>query len=304
MENTAEERKNDYIFEKKSGDLLEQWPSGSREVYLSAPYLPKRLLTSKNVSAPQPLPFDILASYGIINAARTVHDTTYYCNYRNKAFVSILITTQGVADVRVNDENYTLKRRSVFISDAGVETRITVRKDWHVLWFHLSPTWRISGGSAEIVEHADTAEILHCCDVYLKEVFKPRRNIHMLDLCAQMIVLRLRELSAPETDAPKKLGEIFAALRRNPAAEISAKSLAKRLAVSVYELDKLSLSLCGAKFKKAAENIKMERARAMLRKMAPVAEVAKAVGFADQAAFSKAFKRFHKIPPSRYQGAE
>lgn len=48
----------------------------------------------------------------------------------------------------------------------------------------------------------------------------------------------------------------------------------------------------------------MERARAMLRKMAPVAEVAKAVGFADQAAFSKAFKRFHKIPPSRYQGAE
>lgn len=126
----------------------------------------------------------------------------------------------------------------------------------------------------------------------------------MLDLCAQMIVLRLRELSAPETDAPKKLGEIFAALRRNPAAEISAKSLAKRLAVSVYELDKLSLSLCGAKFKKAAENIKMERARAMLRKMAPVAEVAKAVGFADQAAFSKAFKRFHKIPPSRYQGAE
>lgn len=300
MANAAKRQKNGYIFEKKSGDLLEQWPSGSREVYLSAPYLPKRLLRRKNVSAPLPLPFDILASYGIINAARTVHDTSYYCNYRNKAFVSVLITTQGVADVRINDKSYTLKRHSVFVSNAGVETRITVKKDWHVLWFHMSESWRFSGGSAAIVENADTAEILHCADVYLKEAFRPRRNLHLLDLCAQMLVLRLRELFATPADTPKKLVEILETIRMNPATEISAKTSAKRLAISVYELDKLSLAVCGYKFRKAVENIKMEHARAMLCKKTPVAEVAKTLGYADQAAFSKAFKRFHKIPPSRY----
>ena len=296
----ARKGKDGYIFEKKSGDLLEQWPSGSREVYLSAPYLPKRLLRRKNVSAPRPLPFDILASYGIINAARTVHDTSYYCNYRNKAFVSVLITTQGVADVRINDKSYTLKRHSVFVSNARVETRITVKKDWHVLWFHMSESWRLAGALAAVAENADTAEILHCADVYLKEAFSPRRNLHLLDLCAQMLVLRLRELFAAPADTPKKLAEIFETIRMNPAAESSAKAAAKKLCTTVYELDKLSLAICGVKFRNAVENIKMERARALLCEKTPVADVAKTLGYADQASFSKAFKRFHKTQPSRY----
>jgi len=289
-----------YIFESKSGALLELWPSGSREIYLSSPYLPKKFLGRGNVQAPRPLPFDILGSYGIINAARTVHDKSYYCSYFNKGFVSILITTRGEADIRINDKSHTLKSGSAFVSDAGVETRGIVKKNWHVLWFHLDLSWRPRSEKAVLIENADTAEILHCADVYLKEVFKPRRSLRLLDLCAQTLVFRLRRLLSPDSYALEKLDEVFEAARLNPAAATSAKSTAKRLSISVYELDKLSLSLCGAKFKKAVSDIRMEAARAMICKKLPLEKVAKAVGFADQSAFSKAFKRFHKISPSRF----
>ncbi len=289
-----------YIFENKKGDLLELWPSGSSEIYLSSPYLPKRLLKHENVRAPAPLPFDILGSYGILNAARTVHDKNYYCNYSNKSFASILITTGGEADVRADERKFSLKSGSVFVSNAGIETRITVKKDWSVVWFHLDESWRIHGRNAAILENADTAETLHCTEVYIDEVFKPRRDLHLLDICAQMLVLRLRKLVSAESDVQAKFAEIAESIRLNPARRCSAKSAAKRLGISAYELDKLSVGVFGAKFVKAVCRIRMETARRLLGEKIPLEKIAMAVGFSDQAAFSKAFKRFHKIPPSRF----
>lgn len=293
-------QKRKYIFENKNGDLLELWPADSSEVYLSQPYLPKKLLKHENVRAPAPLPFDILGSYGILNAARTVHDKNYYCNYSNKSFASILITTGGEADVRINERKFGLKNGSAFISNAGTETRITVKKNWSVMWFHLDESWHMDGRNAVLLENADTAEILHCADVCIDEVFKPRRDLHLLDVCAQMLVLRLRRLLGTDGDAGEKFAELAESIRLDPSRKCSVKSAAQTLGISPYELDKFSVRAFGEKFRKAVFGIRMEAARRLLGEKIPLEKVAKSVGFSDQAAFSKAFKRFHKIPPSRF----
>jgi transcriptional regulator GlxA family with amidase domain len=90
-------------------------------------------------------------------------------------------------------------------------------------------------------------------------------------------------------------------LRAHFAEDISLEALAKLVYLSPFHLSRLFREQLGLPPHTYLNQIRVNRAKTLLNAGLSPAEVAHAVGFADQSHLSKAFKRVVGVPPGQYR---
>lgn len=111
----------------------------------------------------------------------------------------------------------------------------------------------------------------------------------------------LRRLASGASCADADFGKIEAELSKISAGKArfrSAEATAKSLAVSSETLEKFCRRKYSLSFAKLSLELRLNGAMQMLKSGAGVAETSKKFGYANQYAFSRAFKRHFEIPPS------
>lgn len=89
------------------------------------------------------------------------------------------------------------------------------------------------------------------------------------------------------------------------ATELSLDDIARRVATSRRQLQRAYSEIGHTTFRTHLTNVRMRRAAELLRDpRLTVREVARAVGYRQQAQFAKAFRRCHGVGPSEYRTAE
>jgi two-component system response regulator YesN len=87
--------------------------------------------------------------------------------------------------------------------------------------------------------------------------------------------------------------------------KLALDDVARRVATSRRQLQRAFTEAGQTSFRAYLQRVRMERAAELLRGgVAPVNQVASAVGYRQPAQFAKAFRRHHGSPPSAFRVAE
>jgi AraC family transcriptional regulator, regulatory protein of adaptative response / methylphosphotriester-DNA alkyltransferase methyltransferase len=91
-------------------------------------------------------------------------------------------------------------------------------------------------------------------------------------------------------------------VEREYANELALDDLARRLATSRRQLQRIFAEIGGVSFRTYLAQVRMRRARELLREgELPVRQVAVSVGYRQPAQFAKTFRRHHGAPPSSFR---
>lgn len=116
-------------------------------------------------------------------------------------------------------------------------------------------------------------------------------------LAADLRLLLLRRALAPPEGAPWRERVEFALRERSSLADLRFEPLAERWGLSLRTLRR-RLAQEGSSLSELLDKVRFERARDLLANTrAPQAEIAEALGYADESSFRRAFKRWAGGPP-------
>jgi AraC family transcriptional regulator, regulatory protein of adaptative response / methylphosphotriester-DNA alkyltransferase methyltransferase len=110
---------------------------------------------------------------------------------------------------------------------------------------------------------------------------------------------------APPTRAARRaiFDDAVAILEREYARALAPGEVARRIATSRRQLQRVFAEIGGTTFSEYLTRVRLERAAELLRDdPRPVPEIARAVGFRSASAFSVAFRRHHGVPPGAIRG--
>ena len=95
------------------------------------------------------------------------------------------------------------------------------------------------------------------------------------------------------------------ALIRDHGAQVSLDSVARHVATSRRQLQRVFNELSEQSFRDTLADIRMRHARSLLRETdMPISRIAAAAGCSTPAQFSKAFRSYHGTTPRAYRGAQ
>ena len=90
-------------------------------------------------------------------------------------------------------------------------------------------------------------------------------------------------------------------IEREYASDLELEDVARRIATSRRQLQRVFAELAGTGFREELAAIRMDRAAELLHGPLPVGEVARRVGYRQSAQFAKAFRAHHGMVPSEYR---
>jgi AraC family transcriptional regulator, regulatory protein of adaptative response / methylphosphotriester-DNA alkyltransferase methyltransferase len=96
--------------------------------------------------------------------------------------------------------------------------------------------------------------------------------------------------------------DAVAVIRQNYATDLTVQTVAHAIGTSRRQLQRVFEEVGGASFRTVLTRVRMENASVLLRETdAPVATVARQVGYSQPAQFAKTFRRLHGAAPSAYR---
>lgn len=129
------------------------------------------------------------------------------------------------------------------------------------------------------------------------------REMRLLDALTVLV-----QRHADSRPAPSQPGSAHGALRRardylqtHYADDLSLEDLARVVHLSPFHLSRLFHERVGLPPHAYLNQVRVNRAKALLSRGVPIAEVAQATGFVDQSHLSKAFKRIVGVAPGQYR---
>jgi AraC family transcriptional regulator of adaptative response / methylphosphotriester-DNA alkyltransferase methyltransferase len=95
--------------------------------------------------------------------------------------------------------------------------------------------------------------------------------------------------------------EATAAMAQRFADDIQVDDIAREIATSRRQLQRVFEEIGGTTFREHLTRIRMTRAAQMLESPLPIRDIAHRVGYRQPAQFAKAFRRVHGVTPSAYR---
>lgn len=137
-------------------------------------------------------------------------------------------------------------------------------------------------------------------DPALADMPLPNANKDLLDVLCARLDRQLKELRAPMTAQTETYHCVQAMLADG---SLSLARVAKALGTSERTLRR-RLSLEGVSFRTVVEAARKEACEVYIReRKKSIAEIAQAVGYSEQSAFTRAFRNWYGAPPSEYVSA-
>lgn len=211
----------------------------------------------------------------------------------------------------------TLGAGDLLVAPAGAPSAYGVRRGrWRIAWFHLDLDRGLGTalrGRATTVHAAATLERLAAvmegflADARGADSDAQADALRAAELGARLVACHLERTLAPDLDpraahARRRLHDLQDAIDHDLRRAWSVTELAARLHESPASLFRLCARHAGEKPMAMVARLRVERARQLLRETdEPVKSIALRVGYANQFAFSTAFKRVAGMGPQAFR---
>ncbi len=288
-----------YLWRRNSDDVLQCMPSGSSMYFLQPQgenSFFASIKNSKDFYKPTRLVYDPLSAREILNSGIVDVKKNYYQERENGAFCHIGFIFDGKLNFKTDEQNCTLSKGMFFCTKPFEHYVLKTDTYWRGFWIHfrITPFIQMRTKHGSIIGNSERIDKLaFVTENYLKELMRAEISYELLDAYAELIEVLLRgDLSSISN---KAFALLISKVKRDPAMFASAEDAARSINVSRYELDKLCAKELGISFAKFHLSTKMHLARKYSSRMCSPISIAKAIGFSDASAFSKAFKAYHNM---------
>lgn len=293
-------KKIEYLFHINNDYMAQFWAKGTTQKYLSKPskYMPAKLVNSSaEISAPTPLPVDILGRRGIRNAGLTKHLSGYYFCRQKNAYNDIIFVMEGKFHADFDGKKNELSSGDVLCVPAGCLCDDKVKSGKAVVfWLHLdnSPHWDF-GATTKILRPENFFEITAVMKLYLDEIYRKNRSIAYLEKIADLLEeLLCRLFGGAKSIAGCAVSAYAERIAGAPSKNWSRTAAAKHFGVSPAVADKMFLEATGKTVAKTVAAARMKTALKFIENGGRDFEkLAAKTGYSSVSALSKAFKRFY-----------
>ncbi len=297
----------EYLWDKKTDKELLLMPETCVEHFLTNPTMPTNLKRGRPgaISSPAAVPIDLLGERGIVSASVSIHRKGFYLARSGVDFHLAIFTLGGEAQLSMGGKKSVIKKGSVFFAPAGSSFEYRALKDWRVFWFHLSTTgiWSdFSGESPQLKRSKFSQKINAVMTSYLEEVHTPTRSLRLLEAYADIMSEFLRRELGGGASAPLNLSEklelILSGIAKNPQIRRDAGWVAAELKISKPQLHRLCQKNYSTGIAKLLLKKRMLHARELVERGGFTnAQIAAKTGYANEFAFSKAYKSHFGVAP-------
>jgi YesN/AraC family two-component response regulator len=259
---------------------------------------------------------------GISSPEIPVPETNYHCH---EDFIELSFIISGSVDYLIDMENYTLKKGQVLISNPGLYHKElfnenTSCRELHigitnVNIFNSSKKNYIDIGDKNILTLTNYKdEILKVCNEIIDEQrnHKQTSPFMLKSLVMKLLILLHREINEEipnlnsqefsfKSREKKSLVEaITKYLTNNYIEDISLYTLSKNMYLSPVYISKIFKELMGDSPINYLIRIRLSKAKELLQKSnLSIKEISEAVGYKDPYYFSKLYKKYYGISPSK-----
>lgn len=254
-----------------------------------------------------------------------IPETHYHCH---DDFVELSFITSGSTDYLIDDKKYTLKKGQVLISNPGVYHKelFDINTNCRELHIGLSNIALFNSNMKDYIDIGDTNiltlnkykdEILKCCD----EIIEEQKNSNLAypfmlkAIVMKLLILLHREIEVDTSETTnhdftfksrekKALVEnITSYLSKNYVNDISLETLSKNMYLSSVYISKIFKDIMGDSPINYLIRIRLSKAKELLEESnLPIKTVAKMVGYSDPYYFSKLYKKYYGISPTKAKG--
>ena len=306
----SQQRDGKYVWQYGGDNDLFRWTERSTNVYLegSPLLMPESFLkrdAGRHIKRSGKSVPKFFERYGIMRIGFSNKARGYCQIICRQKFTTIFIVESGNLILSCGGKKSVLARGDFLLVPPEIDF-LQIRaekKDASILWAHVAPE-RLGKIPPEISvkeSPTDSETLLALAHAYECELFRGKQSPSVLANTAQSmaeILCRLISRSPrPDADFGKIEAEL-AKISEGKARFRSAVATAKSLAVSPETLEKFCRLKYSLSFAKLSLELRLNGAMQMLKSGAGVAETSKKFGYANQYAFSRAFKRHFEIPPS------
>ena len=288
------------------------WAKGSTQHYLSAP---TKIISSAKIpshggrapiTAPKDIKADTFKRYGITAIAYTVRTSNFYHFVNLSNYADFQFVLSGMLSFKTEKNEVIAKAGQTLVLPKGTIGRLRIlSNNTKIFWINAgakSEICKCAGNEVSVRKFVSFREMTDVLYLYYKEAYTFGDPLILENYAAAFYALLIRNLAGSHQKGPKAdaLKNIVYSVKKTPSKSPTAESAAKKMRVSVYELNRLSRKIFGANFTKAITAVKMAQALRLLKsKNLSCALAAKKTGYKSQFSFSRAFKKYHNVSPSK-----
>ncbi len=299
----------DYLFSISNKEDMIFWTKGSTQQYLSqSTQLIQSVGIAKKggdgiITTPPSVTNQVLGRYGISAAAFSKRTSDFYHFVKMKNFTNFEFVLSGSLSLKTDKGIFKVQAGETLIVPNGNSGQLRILSDnTNIFWINVSPKCAISkaiGKDVSVKTLSSFHALTSILKLYQDEIYNSNDLQILEDYASAFYHLLIRDLQA-RTNSSKldRLTRVIGEIRKNPASAQSTGAVAKKMRMTVYDLDKLSLAHFGERFAKLVLSIKMKEAMQLLLSGQSCSDVANRVGFKSQFSFSHSFKAFYNKNPS------
>lgn len=251
-----------------------------------------------------------------------IPETDYHCH---NDIVEISIILSGSVDYLVEGNLYTIKKGQALVFNPNVKHQEILNKETtcHELHIGLSNINLFKSKKNSIDFNSDNCiltfnkykdEFLKCCEEIVTEQSNAKYNYHLMlkSLVMKLLIIISREIDNDNGEiissdisfkSPEKkilVKNITDYFEKNYMKDISLNTISKNMYLSPVYISKVFKELMGDSPINYLIKIRLAKAKELLEnERLPIKTVAKMVGYDDPYYFSKLFKKYYGIPPTK-----
>lgn len=252
-------------------------------------------------------------------------DETHMTNHHRHDFASLVYVLSGTCSYNIADSMYQVKKGDMLVLNPGVQHGKIMKPGEDIMELHigfgnifiegLPKNHLVMPGSIPVINlQAYEQEYLKCCSdiCYEQENNEPGCDLMLKINVMKLLVLFLKttrsELQATEKslisfDSSEKsaiVSTLMTFLSDNYMRTISLDTISKSIYLSPAYISKVFKEEMGVSPINYLIKIRLSKARELLLEgRLPIKSVARSVGYEDVYYFSKLYKKYHAIPPSK-----
>ena len=303
--------KHKYLWTYSDEDSMVFWSKSSDGKYLTTPteVVPKSLIRHDGggeIQAPPKNSPEILPRFGILHAGFSRKAAGYFHIIGKNKYTSIVLIESGSLRVRTGEGNILLKKNDILIVppdvDCGpISTNIAGAR---IFWAHICKTRarRIGLRKTAIRRCKSPSSVLNLARAYEAEVYSAAPSVRILtDTAAALSHALIREitLKADQYDTfAARAEKLFRRIEKGK--YITTAEAARLLSVKPDKLDGICLKTKSLTYSKYSLMCRMKHAAEYLERGYSATQISEKVGYATAFAFSRAFKKYFGLSPSKY----
>jgi AraC-like DNA-binding protein len=252
-------------------------------------------------------------------------DETHVANYHSHDFASLVYVLSGTCPYNIENSIYQAKKGDLIVLNPGVQHGKIMKPGEDIMELHtgfgnifvegLPKNHLIEPGSCPIISVQDhEQEYLKCCSdiCYAQENNEPGSELMLKINVMKLLVLFLKttrsnqghaEKSRVSFDSSEKsaiVSTLMTFLSENYMRPISLDTISKSIYLSPAYISKVFKEEMGVSPINYLIKIRLAKARELLLEgKLSIKSVARSVGYEDVYYFSKLYKKYHAVPPSK-----